>query len=96
MDNNKLNRPVFINITALTVIKIIMVFILFYFLYLVRDILAIFFVSLVLASAVDPWIDWMQTKKNTARLRRLLYLYYYVCGRGNDHISDHSADSRAG
>jgi predicted PurR-regulated permease PerM len=61
MDN--LKRPIYINITTLTVIKIILIFVLFYFLYLVREILAVLFISLILAAAVDPWIDWMQEKK---------------------------------
>lgn len=55
--------PIYINITALGVIKIILIFILFYFLFLIRDILAILFIALILASAVDPWVDWMQGKK---------------------------------
>jgi len=61
MNENK--TPVYINITAMGIVKIILVFIVFYFLYLVRDILAILFISLVLASAVDPWVDWMRNKK---------------------------------
>ena len=60
MDNKS---PVYINITAMGIVKIILVFIVFYFLFLIRDILAILFISLVLASAVDPWVDWMQNKK---------------------------------
>jgi predicted PurR-regulated permease PerM len=40
-----------------------MVLILMYFLYLIGDIVTILFVSLVFASAVDPWVDWMQEHK---------------------------------
>ena len=61
MESNK--RPIYININAFSVVKIILIFILFYLLYLVREILAILFVSLILSSAVDPWVDWMQKKK---------------------------------
>lgn len=53
----------YINITALTVVKIILLFILFYFLFIIRDVLVVLFISLVLASAFDPWVDWMQNKK---------------------------------
>jgi len=56
-------RPIYINITAMGVVKVILIFILFYLLFLIKDILAILFVSLVLASAFDPWVDWMQKKK---------------------------------
>lgn len=57
------NRPININITTGAIIKIILIFLIVYFLYLVRDILAILFVALILASAIDPWVDWMQNKK---------------------------------
>lgn len=61
MEFNK--KPVYINITTLTVIKIVMVFVLFYFLFLVREILAILFVALILASAINPLVDWLHLKK---------------------------------
>jgi len=57
------NKSIYINITIVTVIKILLIFVLFYFLFLVREILVIFFVSLILASAIGPWVDWMQDKK---------------------------------
>ncbi len=60
MENKK---PVYFNIASITVIKIILIFVLFYFLFVIREILAILFISLVLASAIDPWVDWFQAKK---------------------------------
>ncbi len=60
---NQQKTPIYINISSATIIKIILIFILFYFFYLVREILAVLFVSLILASAIDPWVDWMQEKK---------------------------------
>lgn len=61
MENDK--NPVYINITAAGVVKIILIFVVFYFIFLVREILAILFVSLIFASAVDPWVDFLQKKK---------------------------------
>lgn len=58
MENEK--KPVFININALSVVKIVLILILFYVLFLIKGILAILFVSLVLASAIDPIVDWAQ------------------------------------
>ncbi len=52
-----------ISVTTFTIIKVILIFLILYFLFLVKDILAILFVSLILASAVDPWVDWMQKRK---------------------------------
>lgn len=67
-----LNRPININISSLTIVKIVLVLFLIYFFYLIKDILAILFVSLILASAIDPIIDWMQTKKLSRGLSVIL------------------------
>lgn len=56
-------RPISINITTATIIKTIAVFLLLYLLFLIKDILAQLFISLILASAFDPWVDWMQKRK---------------------------------
>lgn len=55
-------------------VKVILVFVIFYFLFLVRDILAILFISLIFASAVGPWVDWMQRKK-IPRALGILFIY---------------------
>lgn len=57
------NRPINISITTGTVVKVIFVIVMLYFLFLIKDIVAILFVSLIFASAIDPWVDWMQSKK---------------------------------
>jgi predicted PurR-regulated permease PerM len=72
-------KPIYINITALAVIKIILIFILFYFLFIIRDILAILFISLILSSALDPWIDWMQKRKIPRALGVIIiYLVIFI------------------
>ncbi|MBI2459180.1 MAG: AI-2E family transporter [Parcubacteria group bacterium] len=68
-------QPVRINITSVTVIKIIAILILFYFLYLISDILIVFFVSLVFSSALDPWVDQLK-KKKIPRSVSVLFLYF--------------------
>lgn len=68
-------RPIRINITSGTIIKSIAIFILFYFLYLISDILIIFFVSLVFSSALDPWVDQLK-KKKIPRSASVLLLYF--------------------
>lgn len=76
---NDSQKPIYIGITASTIVKIILVFIIFYLLYLVRDILAIVFISVVLASAFDPSIDWMQKRKIPRALGILLiYLLAFL------------------
>jgi predicted PurR-regulated permease PerM len=61
MDKDK--KPIFININAISVVKILLILVLFYVLFLIRGILAILFIALVLASAIDPIVDWAQGKK---------------------------------
>jgi len=57
------DKAININITTLTIFKIILIFLLLYFLFLIKDILALLFISLILSSAIDPSVDWMQQKK---------------------------------
>jgi len=75
MEMNK--RPININVTSGTIIKTIAIFVLFYFLYLVSDILILFFVSLVFSSALDPWVDKLK-KKKIPRSASVLMLYFVV------------------
>ncbi|KKS35415.1 MAG: hypothetical protein UU95_C0001G0030 [Parcubacteria group bacterium GW2011_GWC2_42_12] len=67
-------RPININITSATIFKTIAIFILLYFLYLISDILILFFVALVFSSALDPWVDWLK-KKKIPRSVSVLVLY---------------------
>ena len=73
MEINK--QPIRINITSGTIIKTIAIFVLLYFLYLISDILIIFFVSLVFSSALDPWVDQLK-KKKIPRSVSVLILYF--------------------
>lgn len=57
------NRPININISTLTIVKILLTLLLVYFLFIIKDVIIILFVSLVLASALDPWVDWLKKKK---------------------------------
>ena len=75
MDSDK--RSIYVNITAFGIFKIILILILFYVLFIVRDVLAVLFVSLILASALDPWIDWMQSKK-IPRVMGVIIIYLLI------------------
>jgi len=75
MEINK--QPVNINITSATILKTIAIFILLYFLYLVSDLLILFFVALVFSSALEPWVDWLK-KRKIPRSVSVLVLYAVV------------------
>jgi predicted PurR-regulated permease PerM len=44
------------------------------FLYLIRDILMILFIAIVVASAFDPWVTYLQ-KKRTSRIISAIFIY---------------------
>lgn len=49
-----------VTVSAMTIIKIIGVLVCAYFVWMIRDVLGILFVALVLASALDPWVDTLE------------------------------------
>lgn len=52
-----------ISISTGTIIKIIVVLLIIGFIYLIKDVLALFFIALILSAAFDPLVDWLQAKK---------------------------------
>ncbi len=70
-------KPISINITLGTLFKAVLVVLLLYFLYLTRDILLILFVSLILASALDPLVDRLQARK-IPRAVSVLFIYLII------------------
>ncbi|MDP3066760.1 MAG: hypothetical protein Q8N08_08475, partial [Methanobacteriaceae archaeon] len=75
MTENK--QPININISTSTIIKVISIFLLLYFVYLIKDVLAILFIALIFSSALDPWFDWMQSKK-FPRAAWILLIYFIL------------------
>ncbi len=52
-----------IEISTKSIIKIMAVILVGWFLYLVRDIIILFFIALIIVSAIDSTVDWLQKKK---------------------------------
>ncbi len=52
-----------INVSTTTILKVVIVVLLLWFLFLIRDIIAMVFISFVIASALDPWVDWLQERR---------------------------------
>lgn len=69
----------YINISFLTLFKILIALVLFFIFYVIRDILVILFVSLIFASALDPWVDWMQARK-IPRGVGIIFIYLALFG----------------
>ncbi|PIU78182.1 MAG: hypothetical protein COZ28_00060 [Candidatus Moranbacteria bacterium CG_4_10_14_3_um_filter_44_15] len=64
-----------IEISSGTILRTIFILLLLWFLYLVRDILILVFLSLIIVSAIDPIVDWFQKRKIP---RSLTVLVVYV------------------
>ena len=63
MANLELPKKITFDISVLALVKISILFLVVFFLFFVRDVILIVFVSLILASAFDPWIDFFQKHK---------------------------------
>ncbi|MFA6106378.1 MAG: AI-2E family transporter [Patescibacteria group bacterium] len=68
------NRYTNINISTVTLVKVILIGFLIYIMFLIRDILVVFFVSLVFAAAIGPLVDWMQ-KRKIPRTLGVIFIY---------------------
>jgi len=68
-----------IDISILSIVKFFLIVILLFFLYIIKDVLAILFVSIIFASAVDPWVDNMQNKR-IPRWLSILFIYIILFG----------------
>jgi len=52
-----------IDISTGIILKAVLVFLALWFLYLVRDVIALIFISILIVSAIDPAVDFLQRKK---------------------------------
>jgi len=57
-----------------SIMRIVWVLFLLFFVYLIRDILALLFVSIIFAAAIDPWVNWLQ-KYKVPRSVSILVIY---------------------
>jgi predicted PurR-regulated permease PerM len=63
-----------VTISYTSIIRVLVVFLAVFFVYLIRDALALLFVAVIFAAAVDPWVDWLQ-KKRIPRAISILLIY---------------------
>lgn len=68
-------QKVSINITTSSLIKIVLVGLVIFALYAVRELLLILLVSVVLASAMDPLVDWLYRKARFPRGLSVILVY---------------------
>src|SRR5690348_6763365 len=70
-------QPQVITISTVTIVKVAVFLLAGFFLYMIRDIIALFFMSLVLASIINPLASWFQTK-GWSRGGAVLLLYLLI------------------
>lgn len=68
-----------ISISTGTIVKIIAILLILGFVYLIKDVLVLFFVALILSAAFDPFVDWLQ-KKKIPRALSILGVYIVFIG----------------
>jgi len=75
-----MNKPInTLDISTASIIRVIIVFIALWFLYFIRDIIAIVFVSIIIAAALSPSVDKLE-KKKIPRAVSIIVLYLLVVG----------------
>ena len=62
-ENDKDTQRVVINISSAAFARLLLFLLLLVFLYFTRDIIGLIFAALILALALDPWVDWLQKRK---------------------------------
>ncbi len=63
-----------VSISTGTFFKVLLIFLIITFLYLIKEIVALIFIALILASAFDPWVDWFQ-KFRLPRSLSIIFIY---------------------
>jgi len=67
-----------IEISSGTILRTIFILLLLWFLYLVRDILALVFIAIIIVSAIDPIVDWFQKRKIPRSLTVLVVYVFFL------------------
>lgn len=63
-----------IHISAGTIIKTVLILLLFWMIFLLKNLILIILLSIVIASAIEPWASWL-TKRKTPRLLSIILIY---------------------
>ena len=72
-------KPHLITISTKTILKIVVTVLLLWLLYIIRDIVLLFFVAVILASLIEPWAAWWEHRK-VPRSLSILAIYVVLVG----------------
>ncbi len=68
-----------INISTVTLLKVVLIGLLLWFLWVIRDVLLLFLIAVIIASAIDPVADFLQ-KRRIPRVLSVLFVYVLFLG----------------
>ncbi len=51
------------DISYASIMKVVLVLLAAFFLYLIKDAIALLFIAIIFAAAIDPWVDWLKKYK---------------------------------
>ncbi|OGL88421.1 hypothetical protein A3H75_03285 [Candidatus Uhrbacteria bacterium RIFCSPLOWO2_02_FULL_51_9] len=74
-----MDRSSVFTLSTKTIVKVVVTGLLLWVLYIIRDILLLFFVALILSSLIDPWATWCQ-RKHIPRAVAVLVIYVLLIG----------------
>lgn len=69
-----------INISTLTILKVVAVFLALGFVYLIRDVIGVLLISFIIASALTPTIDQLEKKHRVPRVFGIIIMYVALFG----------------
>ncbi|MBU0706818.1 AI-2E family transporter [Patescibacteria group bacterium] len=52
-----------VTISTGTIFKVVLILLAIWFVYIIRNVIGILFVSLIFMAGISPWVDWLQDKK---------------------------------
>jgi predicted PurR-regulated permease PerM len=73
------NKHTTVNISSVTILKVLVTILLLWFLFAIRDILLLFLISVIISSAIDPLADYLQ-KRRVPRGFSVLIVYVLFLG----------------
>ncbi|HEX9664916.1 MAG TPA: AI-2E family transporter [Patescibacteria group bacterium] len=80
MIDSSSNKSQLVNLSTWTILKVILILFLLWFVYVVRDILAVLFVAILLTSLLEPFVTWLQQKMKFPRSISVILIYVVVIG----------------
>lgn len=68
-----------INVSSMTIVKIVIALLLLWFLYIILDVIGIVFVAFIIAAAITPWVDALEARR-IPRVASVIGIYIILLG----------------